>query len=522
METTKKIKAVIYARVSSKEQEETGYSLEAQEKLLKDYAEQKGFELVKIYKVTESASGKQIRKMFIEMIQYVTNKNINVILCEKIDRLTRNLKDAATASDWILEGASREIHFVKENFVVSKNTRAHENFVWDMKVAMARFYTNNLSEEVKKGQKEKTAQGWLPTKPPLGYKTIGEKGHKIHVIDENVAPRIREMFTLYATGNYSTVSLGEKMYESGFRSRGGGRVVKSKIHALLSDPFYYGKFIWKDKEYEGKQEPIISRDLFEQVKAKLTRSSAPYHVKHIKELRGKVFCGSCKKTVTWELQKGQWYGGCKQCKAQLAIDRKYIRQEDVESHLMAQISSVAPKNERIMGILNKALKESHGKEIELHEAQVNGINASLQRIQQRLKIMYEDKLDGRISTEFYDQRVESFGQEREILTESLRKLNSDNTEYYKVGVAIHELALRAGKIYQSDKATTEERRLLLAYAFSNISVLQGTIKPEYTKAFGFLAEWMPRVNETLELEKGGSNKGKESTFVPSQPIVLPG
>lgn len=287
MDTGKKIKAVIYARVSSKEQEETGYSLEAQEKLLKDYAEQKGFELVKIYKVTESASGKQIRKMFIEMIQFVTKKNINVILCEKIDRLTRNLKDAATASDWILEGDQREIHFVKENFVVSKHTRAHENFVWDMKVAMARFYTNNLSEEVKKGQKEKTAQGWLPTKPPLGYRTIGEKGHKIHVVDEKVAPLIKQMFTLYATGNYSTAALGEKMHKLGFRSRGGGRVVKSKVHVLLSDPFYYGKFIWKGKEYEGKHESIISRDMFEQVKAKLTRPSAPYHNKHYKELRGK-------------------------------------------------------------------------------------------------------------------------------------------------------------------------------------------------------------------------------------------
>ncbi len=128
MKTNEKIKAIIYARVSSKEQEETGYSLEAQEKLLKDYADQK-FDVVKIYKVTESASGKQIRKMFIDMIDFATREEINVILCEKIDRLTRNLKDAATASDWILASDDRQIHFVKENFVVRKNTKAHENFV---------------------------------------------------------------------------------------------------------------------------------------------------------------------------------------------------------------------------------------------------------------------------------------------------------------------------------------------------------------------------------------------------------
>ena len=497
METNEKAKAVIYARVSSKEQEETGYSLEAQEKLLKDYADQKGLELVKVYKVTESASGKQIRKMFIEMIQFVTKKNINVILCEKIDRLTRNLKDAATASDWIVEAEDREIHFVKENFVVSKHTRAHENFVWDMKVAMARFYTNNLSEEVKKGQKEKTSQGWLPTKPPLGYKTIGEKGHKIHVIDEKVAPYIKEMFTLYATGNYSTPSLGKKMYELGFRSRAGGRVVKSKIHKLLGDPFYYGKFVWKGKEYDGKHEPIVSKDLFEQVRAKMNRPSAPYHNKHFKELRGKVVCGNCQKTVTWERQKGHWYGACKQCKAQLAEDKQYIRQEHLEAELMRHLASVAPKDGRVLEVLKKALKESHSEESALHETQVNGITASLQRIQQRLKVMYDDKLDERISGEFYDEKVTSFGKERETLTEALRKLNADNTEYYKIGYAIHELALRANTIYDSKKATIEERRLLLAYAFSNISVLKGVVAPEYTKAFGFLAKWMPKVNKEV-------------------------
>lgn len=462
MDTKKENIAIIYARVSSREQEETGYSLDAQEKFLREYAERRSIEVVKVFRVTESASKWQIRKTLAEMLAYANKNDTNIILCEKIDRLTRNLKDAATVDDWVREdGKTREVHFVKENFVLNKNTKAHENLVWDMKVAIARFYANNLSEEVQKGQKEKTAQGWLPTKPPLGYKTIGEKGHKIHVINEKVAPYIKQMFTLYATGNYSTLSLTKKMYELGFRSRGGGRVVKSKIHKLLSDPFYYGKFVWKGKVYDGKHEPIIDRDLFEQVKAKLTRPCAPYHSKHYKELRGKIFCGDCGKTVTWEQQKGHWYGACKQCKAQLASSRKYIRQEEVEDALMDKIAFVAPKNQWILGILQKALKESHSEEIATHEAQVNGINASLQRIQQRKRTMYDDKLDDRITTDFYDQKLQEFKQEEEVLTDTLKKLKSDNTEYYKVGAAIHELAVKAGKIYKSEKATTEERRLLL-------------------------------------------------------------
>jgi DNA invertase Pin-like site-specific DNA recombinase len=53
-------KSIVYCRVSSKEQEETGYSLESQEKLLKDYTLSKQHELLETFKISESASGKQV------------------------------------------------------------------------------------------------------------------------------------------------------------------------------------------------------------------------------------------------------------------------------------------------------------------------------------------------------------------------------------------------------------------------------------------------------------------------------
>ena len=100
-------KCIIYCRVPSKEQEDRGYSLEAQEGLLKGYAENKSLDVVKIFKITESASGKQIRKIFNEMLRHVKKSKISIILCEKIDRLTRNLKDGATVSDWLNEDEIR-------------------------------------------------------------------------------------------------------------------------------------------------------------------------------------------------------------------------------------------------------------------------------------------------------------------------------------------------------------------------------------------------------------------------------
>src|SRR3989344_5307000 len=121
-------KAVIYARVSSREQEETGYSLPAQEKLLRDYAERQGLDIVKVFSVAESASGIKQRKVFAEMIDYLSKNKIPNLLCEKVDRLTRNLKEAVVANDWVEEDASRRIHFVKTNLIVHHKAKSDEKF----------------------------------------------------------------------------------------------------------------------------------------------------------------------------------------------------------------------------------------------------------------------------------------------------------------------------------------------------------------------------------------------------------
>ena len=96
--------------MSSKEQADEGYSLDSQDKLLKEYAEKHGFEVVKTYRISESASGKQVRKSFMEMMAYASKQRVSTVLCEKIDRLTRNLKDAAIVDDWVKEDSKREIH----------------------------------------------------------------------------------------------------------------------------------------------------------------------------------------------------------------------------------------------------------------------------------------------------------------------------------------------------------------------------------------------------------------------------
>ena len=230
------MRAVGYARVSSKDQEDSGYSLPAQEKLLREQAERNGYDLVKVFAIQESAAGKIQRKIFHEMMEHVTKTKINTIFVETTDRLTRNFADVPVIDEWILADEKHQIILVKEGCVLHKDSKSHEWFMWRVKVATAEYYIRLLSENVKKGQKEKLFQGWLPSKPPLGYKTVGEKGHKIHVIDPDKAPLIKKMFDLYGSNRYSTKKLADVIFQEGLRSRGGNKVSHSRVHQLLGDP----------------------------------------------------------------------------------------------------------------------------------------------------------------------------------------------------------------------------------------------------------------------------------------------
>jgi hypothetical protein len=80
---------------------------------------------------------------------------------------------------------------------------------------------------------------------------------------------------------------------------------------------------------------------------------------------------------------------------------------------------------------------------------------------------------------------------------------------------------KATAIYKSEKATVEDRRLLLSYVFSDLSFKAGNIRPNYTLAFEFLKEWVPTLNNTFELEEKASTEGQKDDSKPLCSTMLP-
>src|SRR5213083_392966 len=205
--------AVIYARVSSKEQEKEGFSIPAQLKLLKEYAAAQGFAVANEYVDVETA--KQTgRTSFGEMVAYLkAHPFVRVMLVEKTDRLYRNLKDWVTVDELDVE-----MHFPKEGVVLSRESRSSEKFMHGIKVLMAKNYIDNLSEETRKGMQEKAEQGIWPSHTPLGYRNVnGPNGKKIIELHPELAPLIARLFDWYATGLYSLKEVTRMVRAAGLR-----------------------------------------------------------------------------------------------------------------------------------------------------------------------------------------------------------------------------------------------------------------------------------------------------------------
>src|SRR5437899_2206103 len=211
-------KSVLYARVSSKEQEREGFSIPAQLKLLREYASRNDLGLVREFVDIETAKTNG-RQNFEEMVKFFKNhRDCRIVLVEKTDRLYRNLKDAVT-----LEDLDLEIHLVKEGQILSKDAKSQTKLIHGMHLVLARHYIENLREEDKKGRREKTEQGMYPGRAHFRYRNNTAE-RKIEIHPQNAAI-VKRIFELYASGRYSFAELRKIV-----RAETGKTLSKSHFH----------------------------------------------------------------------------------------------------------------------------------------------------------------------------------------------------------------------------------------------------------------------------------------------------
>ena len=483
-------RAVGYARVSSREQEREGFSIPAQVKLLKEYAQKNRLEIVREFQDVETAK-QSGRAGFNEMISFLKKAtDCRIILVEKTDRLLRNLKDYVTLDDMDVE-----IHLVKENDVISRDSRSSQKFMHGIKVLMAKNYIDNLSEETRKGMLEKAEQGIFPSYAPLGYLNVKRQdGKNVIEPDRNLAPIITRLFERYGTGNYSLRDVTKMAQAEGMVFRKSKDPVPiSTVHKILRNRIYSGDFDWGGKMYHGNHLPLVTRDLWNRVQEVIDHRFSKRHrkVKHQFAFSGLISCGHCGCSLVGEIKKGRYvYYHCTGYRGK--CPEPYTREEVFEEKFTELLEELSFDDE-ILGWVIEALRRSHEDEKSYHDEAISRLQNEYTRLQGRMGAMYVDKLDGKIDGSFFENKAREWREEQDHIQRTIEEHENANQSYLDEGIRILELSQRASELFQKQEA--REKRRLLNFLLSNCTWKNSELEVIYRQPFDMIVE-MNREHET--------------------------
>lgn len=479
---------VAYYRVSSRRQKEEGVSIEAQKKLIHDYCARSGYVIAKEFEIDESAK-KEGRKAFQELITFVQNdRNIAGIVGEKVDRVLRgNLKDRILIED-LINDHGKEIHFIKESLILSKDTKSAQKLHFDIQNALARHFLNNLSDEVRKAYDVLVDDGFYPHIPPIGYKT--KLDDHIAIPDPVVAPFIKRAFELCATGEYSERKIGLMLYDEGFRSRKGNRVGKSAIGKILHTHFYYGFFEWKGEVKPGKHDPIIDKELFDKVQDVLSPKKKKGY-KHDFSFVGLMECGECHNGITAELQKGHVYYHCTKPRGAKYCSQKYVREEKITEQLADVIKAVSLDLKKLKTI-KEVMSVSLADETEYLQDSLDSLNNQYKELQEQSSKLLDLYLKGKIKEEAYNTKSSEINKETELVNTEIMKHKSADRVYKQEIEGFLTFCNMAPKLFASSRP--ELQRELLRFVVSNLSLKDGKVDFRLKIPFSIVAEYAENEN----------------------------
>jgi len=354
--------AYAYIRVSTVGQAEEGFSLDNQKNAIKEYSKNRGIHLVRFY-MDEGRSGRTVnRPEFQSMLADIEARrdgDIDSVIIYKIDRFARNIADFSRVWN---EFKERKINLIS---LLEGDISNGSSLIANIFASVAQWESEVNGQRTKDALMQKFKEGWQPTPPPLGYRSVGEKGEKKSCEpDPYTSPIVQELFHLYSTGGYSIIDLTEWLSEKNIVSKKKGLPLgHSVIHTILSNPFYYGVIRWHGESKAGNHSPIISKELFDTCQYVLAkhRHFVTRKRKYDFLLRGFLYCGVCgqRYTAEWHYHKrfvrhnGKLgYYHC-QKRDKNGCDAPFVMVEDMEKQVDDEMKKIQFSDEFVNAIVKK-------------------------------------------------------------------------------------------------------------------------------------------------------------------------
>lgn len=499
----------IYVRVSTDEQAEDGYSLEAQERLCRLYAELRSWSVGEVY-IDDGYSGRYDKR---PALQRLTNDikagKVTGVIVHKLDRLARNLH---LLLELVNEWDRRNVAFVSVSEQMDFSTPMGR-VVLQILGAIAEWYSNNLSLETKKGLAEKARQGGWVGPVPLGYQRT-EAGSIVASID---APAVQLIFELYASGTHSYISIADELNAKGYRAldwQTGQRSIfgRESIRTILKNKAYAG-YVYSgsgSNEHKGNHQPLVDETIWQRCQAireDRTRAGGKVVTREGALLSGLLRCYCCNSPM-WYRHGGRSYNllyyRCAGHEHRSGCEAPMVRADLIEPQVIDLIGLFKLPQKHYMEVLRRAermLKEQQRRQNK--EPVIN--RETVEEDIRRLGIAYANG---------------AFGIGAIADAEYARRLTPLRALLQSAPTPISPPDLAAATVYLQDvskliaAASTEKRRAFLHHMFSRIYAEGRELKAIVPKAV-----FLPLIGTIVDGCRLGWLMG-ESASLRHPPIVM--
>jgi site-specific DNA recombinase len=519
--------AVIYLRVSTKEQaqkggEVEGYSIPAQRAACTRKAESMGARVAAEFVDAGESAKTSARPQLQAMLSRLSEGGIQYVIVHKVDRLARNRADDVTISLAITTAGARLVS-VSENI----DETPSGSLLHGIMSSVAEFYSKNLANEVMKGMTQKARNGGTPGLAPIGYinlsRTINHRRMSEIEIDESRAPLVQWAFRTYATGQYSLNALTMMLEAQGLvtiqREKTGGKPLShSQVHRMLQNKYYIGTVVFNGAEHDGTHTPLVSRKTFQRVQDILHghRVAGDRQRTHNHYLRGSLLCSLCGKRLCFTrsikssgLIYDYYFCVGKQKNHDCNFQNLKVRQ--IEWHVTNEWKHI--KFEPIYEeIIKQAILE------ELHDTYRE--NEALQKAAEKKRAEVMDKQErvleayyaGAISIDVLKRQQDHLAREHETVEQTLK----DNALIVANVESNLDKCLELIKNWHRSYRLSKPhgRRLMNQAMFEKITVEENGITPVMNEAFGllFATDILQPIEKPVEYHR---EKKEERSALPS-------
>ena len=404
---------LLYARKSTDEDDRQVLSIESQLTELREFAVKENVEIADEY--VESRTAKiPGRPLFNQMIERIEQDGPFGILAWHPDRLARNSIDGGKVIYLVDTGKIAGMKFPTFWF----DSTPQGKFMLNIAFGQSKYYIDNLSENIKRGIRQKLRRGEWPALAPAGY--LNELRNHTIVKDPERWQTVKKLFLAYAEGDQTLMSLQKLSLSLGLVSRRTNRAIAlSKLTDILRNPFYYGAFWLNVELYQASHEPIITKRLYDAVQKVLDSKRNTRHSKGLLPFafRGVFTCGECGRQITAENKKkpsGLRYTYYRCTKKNVVCTQKFIEERKLVGQLNEIIQNVALPDDW----KDKMLARVENEMVEIrnqHSAEKMTLKDEAKRLEEKQSRLLDAYLDQTISKEeFASQKQHIINRQVEI------------------------------------------------------------------------------------------------------------